>query len=144
MRKLLLSVAFLLVSAAYVWSQAGRAAAPVRSAEATVPVATQVRLAKNQIVTVKDGTFRGKRYDARFGYVSASIKVSGGRIVEVTFEEYPDHSPTSVKINLEALPKLEQEVIVAQSPNVDVVTGATLTSKAWSHSVRSAIRAAAF
>lgn len=143
-RKLLLSGAFVAASAIYVSVQAGRVAAPVAVAAATPAAPSEgVRIGTRQTVQVKDGDFQGGKYDARFGPVRVKITIDGGRIVSVRAVEYPDHSPTSVKINLEALPKLEQEAITAQSAVVDAVSGATLTSKAWAHSLRSAIRAAA-
>ncbi len=142
-RKLLLSSAFIAASAAYVFGQPGRVAAPVAIAAATAPASSGVRIGTRQTVQVKDGDFQGGKFDARFGPVRVSITVSDGRIVSVRAVEYPDHSPASVKINLDALPKLEQEAIAAQSAVVDSISGATLTSKAWAHSLRSAIRAAA-
>ncbi len=145
LRKLALSGVVVAASAAYVLIQGGRppVALAVSSATAATAPASQVRLGTRQVVEVKDGEFRGSKYDARFGNVRVKVTFDGGRIVAVHVEEYPDHSPTSVRINVDAFPRLEQEVITAQSADVDVISGATLTSKAWARSVRSAIRAAA-
>lgn len=142
LRKLALSGALLVASAAYVWSQAGRSLSlPVGTASVDAPSAG-VRFGTSQTVQVKDGEFPGNKFDARFGFIRVVVVVAGGRIVAIRSEEYPDHSPASVSINRDALPKLEHEVIAAQSVDVDVVTGATLTSKAWVRSLRSAIRLA--
>ncbi len=147
LRKLALSGAFVVASAIYVTGQAGRPLTPAVvtavGTPTTAPPSDGVRIGTRQTVQVKDEDFQGGKYDARFGPVRVKITVDGGRIVSVRAVEYPDHSPTSVKINLEALPRLEQEAIAAQSAVVDAVSGATLTSKAWAHSLRSAIRAAA-
>lgn len=145
LRRLALSGTVALVSAAYVLSQAGRLpTVPATSSDkAETAPASHVRLGARQIVEVKDGEFRGTKYDARFGHVRVKVRFASGKIVAIQTEEYPDHSPTSVRINVDALPRLEQEAITVQSADVDAVTGATLTSKAWARSVRSAIRAAA-
>ena len=61
--------------------------------------------------------------------------VSGGRIVFVDVLQYPADRRTSKRINSEALPALESEAISAQSAQVDIVSGATLTSEAYARSL---------
>lgn len=92
---------------------------------------------------VKDGTFDGAAYDAYYGPVQVEISIKGGRIVDATALQSPNHRRTSLIINQQALPYLRQEVIQAQSGRVDAISGATLTSRAYASSVMDAIRQAA-
>ena len=86
-----------------------------------------------------DGTFDGGTYDAYFGPVQVEITVSGGKLVDAQALQYPDHRRTSVAINRQALPYLKQEVVQAQSARVNLISGATLTSRAYARSVADAL-----
>lgn len=143
-RKLMLSTAFLAVSTGYVWWQGGRTPpALVAASEPAVPDGAVLRDFRGNQITVQDGVFEGGRYDARFGYIRVAVTFAGNKLIAVQTTEFPDHSLTSTKINEDALPKLEQEAIMAQAGDVDAVSGATLTSRAWEKSVKQAIRKAA-
>lgn len=87
----------------------------------------------------KDGTYTGSVADAYYGYVQVQVTVSGGRITSVTFLQYPDTHSTSIAINNQAMPYLQQEAIQAQSANVNIVSGATDTSVAFQQSLQSAL-----
>ena len=54
----------------------------------------------------------------------------------------PSDRRTSVMINRQALPMLRDEVVQAQSANVDVISGATLTSEAFIRSIGGALQQA--
>jgi uncharacterized protein with FMN-binding domain len=56
--------------------------------------------------------------------------------------QYPSDRRTSIAINRRALPVLRSEAIAAQSANVDIVSGATLTSEAFIESLGAALREA--
>jgi uncharacterized protein with FMN-binding domain len=86
-----------------------------------------------------DGTYTGARANAYYGFVQVKVVVTGGTISSFWLLEAPSHTGTSVAINRYALPILAQEVVTAQSPTVDAVSGATLTSEAFMASVRSAL-----
>ena len=90
-----------------------------------------------------DGTFDGGVYDAYFGPVQVEIKVQGGKVVSSKATQYPNHRNTSVSINSQALPILEREVVMAQSAKVHMISGATLTSKAYVSSLVDALQQAA-
>ena len=49
------------------------------------------------------------------------------------------HRGTSIAINSQALPMLRNEVIAAQSANVDIISGATLSSDAFIRSLNGAL-----
>lgn len=89
--------------------------------------------------TYKDGTYTGSVADAYYGNVQVQATVSGGKITDVKFLQYPDTHSTSVYINQQAIPYLQQEAIQAQSANVNIVSGATYTSQAFVQSLTSAL-----
>ena len=65
--------------------------------------------------------------------------VQNGKIAQVQFLQYPTDRRTSQQINAIAVPDLQQEAIQAQSANVDIISGATLTSEGFQMSLQSAL-----
>lgn len=90
----------------------------------------------------KDGTYTGSEADAYFGLVQVQAVIQNGKITSVNFLEYPNHRRTSVQINTQVMPWLQQEAIQAQSAQVDLISGATLTSQAFAESLRVALDSA--
>ncbi len=90
----------------------------------------------------QDGSYTGSQNDAYYGQVQVQVTVHGGRLVSVDAVRYPADRSTSRSINRQALPMLEREVIQAQSARVDLISGATLTSRAYVKSLGVALRKA--
>jgi uncharacterized protein with FMN-binding domain len=65
--------------------------------------------------------------------------VRQGRLATIHVLRYPHTHSTSIYINHQALPMLRDEVISAQSANVDIVSGATLSSEAFIQSLGAAM-----
>ncbi|HVS58533.1 MAG TPA: FMN-binding protein [Candidatus Saccharimonadales bacterium] len=93
----------------------------------------------NSSSAFKDGTYTGSVADAYYGNVQVQTTISGGKITAVKFLQYPDTHSTSVYINQQAMPYLQQEAIQAQSANVQIISGATFTSQAFQQSLQSAL-----
>jgi uncharacterized protein with FMN-binding domain len=89
-----------------------------------------------------DGTFDGQAYDAYYGPVQVEVTIQQGQISNVQALQSPNHRRTSVAINNEALPMLLEEVIQAQSAKIDLISGATLTSRAYVASLADALKQA--
>lgn len=87
----------------------------------------------------KNGTYVGSAADAYFGNVQVQVSISGGKISDVQFLQYPSDRSTSLRISNYAMPVLKQEAIQAQNYNVDIVSGATQTSMAFQQSLASAL-----
>ncbi len=87
----------------------------------------------------KNGNYQGVVADAYYGNVQVAVTISNGSITDVKFLQHPDSHPTSVVINEQAMPFLQQETIKAQSANVQIVSGATFTSQAFIQSLNSAL-----
>lgn len=90
----------------------------------------------------KDGTYTGPSVYVNWGYVQVQTTIQSGRISDVQVVQYPNERRTSVRINSSAVPELQQEAIQAQSANVDIITGATLTSEGFQQSLQSALNQA--
>ena len=90
----------------------------------------------------KDGNYVGSVADAYYGNVQVSVTISGGRISKVKFLQYPNTHSTSVYINQQVMPYLQQEAIQSQSSNVQMITGATFTSQAFVQSLQAALNKA--
>jgi uncharacterized protein with FMN-binding domain len=106
---------------------------------APAPTATPPALAGS---SYKDGTYTGPTVNAFYGVVQVQVVISNGRIKSVSFLNYPSDRRTSVRINSFAVPYLQSEAIQAQSANVDVISGATLTSEAFMISLQTALDSA--
>lgn len=87
----------------------------------------------------KNGVYTGSVADAYYGNIQVKATVSGGKIIDVQFLDYPHDRRTSEMINQQAMPDLKTEAITAQSANVDIVSGATATSQAFQQSLQSAL-----
>lgn len=89
--------------------------------------------------TLADGTYTGAAASTRFGAVQVAITVEGGHITAVDVPRYPASNSRDRQINERALPVLTSETISAQSAQIDMVSGATYTSRGYLQSLQSAI-----
>lgn len=87
----------------------------------------------------QDGQYTGKVSEAYYGSVQVAAVISGGKITDVAFLDYPHERQNSVRLNEDAMPRLRSEALAIQSPNVDSITGASLTSAAFLESFSSAL-----
>lgn len=157
MKKFLASSIFLLVFAAYAVSQHVDGTSVVASTANTTettptpkptpvqtvptpvtptPIPTPTPQPKGKYV---NGTYTGQAADAYYGTVQVQVTVSGGKIADVQFLQYPSDRNTSRYINGQAMPILISEAIQVQSAQVDGVSGASDTSGAFQQSLGSAL-----
>lgn len=115
--------------------------APARIVRAgmTATLNTGMSAGKHRFV---DGTYAGPVTDAYYGPMQIQASIQGGRLTALKVLKYPSDRRTSVRINRQALPMLRDEAISAQSANVDIISGATLTSRAFIQSLDGALRKA--
>lgn len=92
--------------------------------------------------TTATGTFAGSAVQTRFGTVQVQITVNAGAITDVTALQLTDDDRKSVQISNRAAPLLRDEVIKAQSAQVQTISGATVTSDAYLSSLQGALDAA--
>jgi uncharacterized protein with FMN-binding domain len=89
--------------------------------------------------TAQTATVTGTATDTRWGPVQVQITVANGEISDVTVVEYPTGNGKDREINARALPVLVQEALDAQSADIDMVSGATVTSEGYIGSLQSAL-----
>ena len=81
----------------------------------------------------------GDAADTRWGPVQVEITHSGSTITGVDVVAYPTENPRDQEINAQAVPQLVQETLSAQSADIDMVSGATVTSTGYLQSLQSAL-----
>jgi uncharacterized protein with FMN-binding domain len=84
-------------------------------------------------------TFTGAVAQTRWGPVQVTITVAGGKITAVDVPQYPSGNGKDREINAYALPILKQDTLTAQSANIDMISGATVTSDGYVQSLQSAL-----
>lgn len=146
MKKIILSLSVIAAFGLYVWhartdQEGGKVAAnttlPQKSAPSTATVATTTTSA-----AYKDGSYTGSTADAYYGNIQVRAVISGGKLTNVEFLQYPNDHHESRLINEQAMPLLKQEAIQAQTAQVDGVSGATDTSQAFIESLNAALNQA--
>ena len=84
-------------------------------------------------------TVTGSSADTRWGPVQVQVTVEDGTITAVTVVEYPTENGKDRQINARAVPVLVQETLDAQSADIDMVSGATVTSEGYLESLQAAL-----
>ena len=76
----------------------------------------------------------------RWGPVQVQLSLdASGTITDVEVLQYPSGNREDQQINSFALPRLVQETLDAQSAQIDMVSGATVTSEGYLTSLQSAL-----
>jgi len=94
--------------------------------------------------STSDTVVNGQVAQTRWGPVQVQVRIAAGRITEVSVLQQPNGNRTDREINGYALPELRQQVLSAQSANIDGVSGATVTSDGYRRSLQSALDSAHF
>ena len=98
--------------------------------------------------TYKDGTYDAKQKNEKTGYDQAIVTIKDGKIENVDLKRLDDTSQEvdyaffdGVKApNLkEYREELAKEIVEKQSSDVDIISGATLSSAGWKQSVADAL-----
>ena len=88
------------------------------------------------------GTYTGQAVDAFYGLVQVRVVVANGRITDVQPLQLPNDRARSAYISQVAGPMLRSEALQAQSAQIDIISGATYTSDAYSQSLETALQQA--
>jgi hypothetical protein len=84
-------------------------------------------------------TVTGDVAQTEWGPVQVQLTVAGGSVTDVSVVQYPSGNPRDEEINSYALPVLIQETLDQQSAQIDMVSGATVTSNGYVESLQSAL-----
>ena len=131
---------------AMVSGSAAQSAAPASSSGTTVaavgtPTTQPAATTRAPAGSVTTRTIAGPVVDDRYGQVQATITVTGNKITNVSITA-PENDPKSAGINQQAVPLLRAETLQAQSANVNAISGATITSDAYTQSLQGALQTA--
>lgn len=113
--------------------------APTSVTPSPTPVPPPPAPAPKPIATYKNGQYLGNVVDAYYGNVQVKAIISGGRLTDVQWLDYPQDRQRSLQISQYAMPILTSEAVQAQSAQVDIVSGATSTSGGFQASLASAL-----
>lgn len=84
-------------------------------------------------------SYTGSVASTRWGPVQVEIAVSARKITDVTVLQQPNGNHKDTEINGYALPILVQDTLSAQSADIDMVSGATVTSDGYLQSLQAAL-----
>ncbi len=84
----------------------------------------------------EDGTYPGVSAAHAFGRVELTVKIEGGKIAEIQYQQVPDWDSEKVK------QEMKNKIIQKQSSRVDAVSGATISSRLVSEAVEDALKKA--
>jgi uncharacterized protein with FMN-binding domain len=84
------------------------------------------------------GTFTGDAADTQYGAVQVRITVANGKITKAETVQAPKGGQSD-QITANAVPKLNQAAVAADSADIDAVSGATYTSAGYKESLQSAL-----
>jgi uncharacterized protein with FMN-binding domain len=145
MKKLSVAVLIAVIFAIYNWlgkSQPVTTVADIGNADSSPTPATNSTGTPSEKGAYKDGEYTGVAADAFYGNVQVKAVVSNNRLAEVVVLQSPNDRRTSMMINGQAMPMLKSEAVTAQSAKVDIVSGATDSSRAFIQSLESALEQA--
>lgn len=84
-------------------------------------------------------TVTGPSVQTQWGPIQVAITVKNGTVTDVGVPVYPSGNGRDLEINNYALPILVQETLDQQSAQIDMVSGATVTSVGYLQSLQAAL-----
>lgn len=145
MNRYIISFTIIAIVGAYFWLQQGNSGFSISNnpsltpTPSTLPATTSKPTSPGsnptptpvQVSGFKDGTYTSPVTDAVYGSLQFKVAISGGKISDIQFLQYPSDNGHSMEVSNYSLPILKQEAIQSQSANVQIVSGATQTSNAF-------------
>jgi len=124
-------------------------AAPATAAGSGTATATEAPTATDPTTTVTtataatyaDGTYTGTAVEEPWGTFQVQAVVAGGQLTDVVIVSAPQDNHSS-RINDQAIPILTASAIASQSADIDMISGATWTSRSYATSLQAALDAA--
>ena len=89
--------------------------------------------------TSASGTYDGAAVSTRYGDVQVRVTVVDGEVTSAEAISYPNRDRHDQQINAYAIPVLNAAAVEAQSADIDMVSGATVTSGAYVQSLQDAL-----
>ena len=118
---------------------AATAPSSASSPASTVPSTSTPSTSPSSSSSTTTKTYDGSVASTRWGPVQVQISVTAGKVTQVTVLQQPNGNPKDTEINDYALPVLVQDTLTAQSADIDMVSGATVTSTGYLQSLQAAL-----
>lgn len=115
------------------------AAAPAATTAAQTPTTTATTVPAARYA---NGVWTGTAEYTKWGNVQVRATITNGKLTDVTAVQTPTDRK-SANINAQAQPILESEAIAQQDASLDMVSGATYTSRTYTASLQAALDQAA-
>jgi uncharacterized protein with FMN-binding domain len=140
-------IQFIILSSALVFALAG-CGAKSQSTSSDAASASTTATTTGSVVVYKDGIYDSKTKNKKNGYDEAIVTIKEGKIQDIELKRLDDKSQ---EVNYDFfdgaqapnLKKYRQDLSKAmlekQSPNVDAISGATLSSTGWKQSAADAL-----
>jgi uncharacterized protein with FMN-binding domain len=112
---------------------------PPTTASSSTPTTTSTTSAAAPKASSGTKTYTGALTDTQWGPVQVQITVTSGKLTKVDAVVYPWNNPRDQEINSYAIPALNQEALAAGSAQIDMISGATVTSGGYLTSLQSAL-----
>ena len=116
---------------------AGGAAAGAASGAASAPASGASAASGGGTAGAR--TVTGAAVSTTYGPVQVQITVKDGHVTAAKAVEYPKTFQQDQQINAYAIPELNREAVTAGSAKIDMVSGATYTSRGYISSLQSAL-----
>ncbi|WP_217239694.1 FMN-binding protein [Streptomyces sp. AC555_RSS877] len=108
------------------------------AAGGAVPPAAGQEAAQGGAQPAGTGMVTGDAVKTQYGAIQVRLTVAGGKITKAEAVQAPKGGQSD-QITANSVPKLNQATVVAQSADIDAVSGATYTSTGYKKSLQSAI-----
>ncbi len=108
------------------------------AAGGAVPPAAGQEAAQGGAQPAGTGMVTGDAVKTQYGAIQVRLTVAGGKITKAETVQAPKGGQSD-QITANSVPKLNQATVVAQSADIDAVSGATYTSTGYKKSLQSAI-----
>lgn len=139
-RKVLIGVVLLILAGAYIavrYFSGSTASAPTTAgsgaSDTTTTPATETQ------GRYKNGRYIGTLAQSIYGPIQVAAVIAKGELSNVEILVSPNDKENSIEVNAMAMPILTSEAVLAQSAEVDLVSGATESSVAFKESLASAL-----
>ena len=109
-----------------------------KSSSSSTPSATPSSGGSTKTTTTSSKV-TGSVAQTQWGPVQVQLTVTSGKITDISVIQYPNGNGRDQEINSYALPILMQETVQKQSAQIDMVSGATITSGGYVESLQSAL-----
>ncbi len=121
-------------------ASAPAATAPTSGSSSAAPSSSPTPSASS-IGSTSDATrtTTGPVVQTRWGPVQVELTTQGRKLTDVQVVQYPNGNSKDAEINDYALPVLVKDTLAAQSANIDMVSGATVTSTGYLQSLQAAL-----